>query len=123
MCVCIANGASGSHSSRYDGVPALALLCCSCNTRVSNELGAGNAAAAKLACFTSVALVVIIEGCIALTCWFAGRQIIQLLTNSDAVIQLTMDLLPILLPTFVSEFLSPAHGSVAMLQPLCTSPP
>eukprot|EP00775_Hariotina_reticulata_P009063 gene9063-9233_t len=75
----------------------------SCNTRVSNELGAGNAAAAKLSCFTSVALVVIIQGCLALACWLAGRQIIQLLTNSDAVIQLTMGLLPVLLPTFVSD--------------------
>lgn len=95
------------------GVAALGCCCCrryqcrrrcrSVNTRVSNELGCGRAAAARLATYTAVGAVLVVQACLACTCWLAAKAVIGLMTNSDEVESLTLKVIPFLLPTFVSE--------------------
>lgn len=75
----------------------------SVNTRVSNELGAGHAAAVKLAVNTAVAAVTVVQTAWAVACWLAAWQVVGLLSNNDEVVSETVEALPILLPTFVGE--------------------
>lgn len=75
----------------------------SVNTRVSNELGAGHAAAAKLSVNTSVAVVAVVQTTWAVLCWLAAWQVVGVLSNNAEVVKETVEALPILLPTFVSE--------------------
>lgn len=76
----------------------------SVNTRVSNELGAGHAAAAKLAVNTAVALTAVVQTCWAVMCLLADKHVIGLLSSNTEVVQETVAALPILLPTFVSKW-------------------
>lgn len=76
---------------------------CSVNTRVGNELGAGNADGAKLAVFTAVVLVALVQSVLAVGCKLADKQVVGVLTNNNEVEQLTLLTLPVLLPTFVCE--------------------
>eukprot|EP00879_Flechtneria_rotunda_P024525 GHRR01026001.1.p1 GENE.GHRR01026001.1~~GHRR01026001.1.p1 ORF type:complete len:385 (+),score=140.35 GHRR01026001.1:898-2052(+) len=75
----------------------------SVNTRVGNELGAGNGEAARLSMMVGVAVVAVVQTCLATATWFAGPFVIGLLSNSQAVQALSLGLLPILLPTFVGD--------------------
>jgi Na+-driven multidrug efflux pump len=70
---------------------------------VGNELGAGNAEGAKLAVFTSVLLVALVQSVLAIACKLADNQVVGVLTNNKEVEALTILTLPVLLPTFVCE--------------------
>lgn len=70
---------------------------------MGNELGAGNAEGAKLAVFTSVLLVAMVQSVLAIACKLADSQVVGVLTNNKEVEALTILTLPILLPTFVCE--------------------
>eukprot|EP00878_Enallax_costatus_P024109 GHUV01025702.1.p1 GENE.GHUV01025702.1~~GHUV01025702.1.p1 ORF type:complete len:494 (+),score=51.79 GHUV01025702.1:73-1554(+) len=76
----------------------------SVNTRVSNELGAGQAAAAKLAVNTAVAVVTVVQSGWALVCWLGAWHVVGVLSSNHEVVRETVQALPILLPTFVSEY-------------------
>lgn len=90
----------------------------SVNTRVGNELGAGNAEAAKLSVYTAVVMVALVQSVLAVACKLADRQVVGLLSNNKEVEELTISTMPILLPTFVCEYPSSsvccneAHGLV-----------
>jgi Na+-driven multidrug efflux pump len=73
------------------------------NTRVGNELGAGNAVAARLAFTTGVAAVVLVQACITLGLLFGARQVLSLLTNNKEVDELTRQVFPFVLPTFLGK--------------------
>jgi Na+-driven multidrug efflux pump len=76
---------------------------CSVNTRVGNELGAGNAEAAKLSVYTCVVIVALVQTLLVVACKLGERGLVGILTNNQEVKELTIASLPILLPTFVSE--------------------
>lgn len=78
----------------------------SVNTRVGNELGAGNAEAAKLSVYTAVVMVALVQSVLAVACKLADRQVVGLLSNNKEVEELTISTMPILLPTFVCDALN-----------------
>jgi MATE family multidrug resistance protein len=73
----------------------------SVNTRIGNELGAGDAATARLAFIIGVAAVILVQACITLGLFFGARQVLRLLTNNKEVDELARKVFPILLPTFI----------------------
>jgi hypothetical protein len=76
---------------------------CSVNTRVGNELGAGNADAARLSVCTAVVVVALVQCLLMVACKLTDRGLVGLLTNNQQVKDLTLATLPILLPTFISK--------------------
>jgi Na+-driven multidrug efflux pump len=77
----------------------------SVNTRVGNELGAGNAGAARLAVYTCVACVCAVQTVLAVGTHLGDRWVVRLLSNNEQVQRLTLEVFPLLLPTFVCEWL------------------
>ncbi|WIA28922.1 hypothetical protein OEZ86_011446 [Tetradesmus obliquus] len=75
----------------------------SVNTRIGNELGAGNAATARLAFIIGVAAVILVQACMILGLFFGARQVLALLTNNEEVEGLARQVFPILLPTFIGD--------------------
>lgn len=75
----------------------------SVNTRIGNELGAGNAATARLAFIIGVAAVILVQACMILGLFFGARQVLALLTNNEEVEGLARQVFPILLPTFIGK--------------------
>lgn len=75
----------------------------SVNTRVGNELGAGNADAARLSVYTGVVVVALVQTVLVVACKLADKQVVGLLSNNEEVDSLTLSTLPILLPTFICE--------------------
>lgn len=101
-----------------------AVLCCavlcSVNTRVGNELGAGNAEAARLSVYTSVVVVVLVQTLLVVACKLGDRGLVGILTNNQEVKELTIATLPILLPTFISELSSALAGPDDHAHRTCT---
>jgi Na+-driven multidrug efflux pump len=83
------------------------------NTRVGNELGAGNADAARLSVYTAVVVVALVQCLLVMACKLTDRGLVGLLTNNQEVEDLTLATLPILLPTFISKCLV-LHTSCAL---------
>jgi MATE family multidrug resistance protein len=75
----------------------------SVNTRIGNELGAGDAATARLAFIIGVAAVILVQACIMLGLFFGARQVLSLLTNNKEVDELARHVFPLLLPTFIGK--------------------
>lgn len=71
---------------------------------MGNELGAGNAEAAKLSVYTCVVMVALVQSVLAVACKLTDRQVVGLLSNNKEVEELTISTMPILLPTFVCEY-------------------
>lgn len=80
------------------------------NTRVANELGAGNATAARLSCWTALAVVLAVQSSVSLGCLAAGRRVVAVLSNDARVEDLTMQIMPVLVSSFVGD------GANAVLQ-------
>lgn len=74
------------------------------NTRVGNELGAGSAAAAKLAYSTCLLAVVLLQVCIAVVAFLCSKQILAVLTNNQQVASLAIQVFPLLVATFVGRW-------------------
>lgn len=89
---------------------ALLLLCNSVNTRVGNELGAGNASAARLSVYTCVVIVAAVQSVLVVACKLAERGVVRVLTNNKEVEDLTVATMPVLLPTFVCECQTNCHS-------------
>jgi Na+-driven multidrug efflux pump len=73
------------------------------NTRIGNELGAGDAVTARIAFIIGVAAVILVQACIMLGLFFGARQVLSLLTNNKEVDDLARKVFPLLLPTFIGE--------------------
>lgn len=77
-----------------------------CSTRVSNELGAGNSKAAKLA--TSVAAVMVIgEALIAITVLFCCKKVLgYAYSNEKEVVDYVSNMIPLLCFSIFSDSLA-----------------
>jgi hypothetical protein len=71
------------------------------NTRVANELGSGDAAAARCSCWVGVAVVLVMQTSISAGIWLFGRTVVRWLSTDAAVEELTMTLVPVLSVTFI----------------------
>ncbi|KAF8063707.1 DTX14 [Scenedesmus sp. PABB004] len=75
----------------------------SVNTRVSNELGAGRAAPARLAFQIGVCAVVAVQSLWVVAGLAFGRALVGLLSSNAEVVAHTLEVLPLVIPTFVTD--------------------
>lgn len=78
-------------------------LSTSANTNISNALGAGHGAAARLSFWTSAGTVVVVQAAWTLACLIWQRQVMGVMSSSGEVVELALKTLPIMAPTFISE--------------------
>jgi MATE family multidrug resistance protein len=64
-------------------------------TRVANELGAGRAADAKLACCVSILICVVMQAVFGIAVWFAQQQIVRIFTKDPGVVRLVNEIIPV----------------------------
>lgn len=82
------------------------------NTRVSNELGAGHALAAKRSAYTGLAAVACTQVAISVACVAAADAIIAALSNNADVHALTKHVMPVLAGSFIGDGLNSVYMSV-----------
>jgi MATE family multidrug resistance protein len=82
------------------------------NTRVGNELGAGQGAAARLACLTALLAVAVTQSSAAVGAWLLRHQLLAVFTSSGEVQAAALRVMPVLMFSLLTDGLNAVFGGV-----------